>query len=192
VLRAAARVFHARGYAGTSVQDVADELGILKGSLYHYISSKEELLFRLLDGTHTEVNRILDEVCAVEGPPLERLREYVRRQVSFCLENLERVAVYHHDLERLGDERRRDIVSRRRAHEQFVAGLIASAQAAGEVPADEDPALLSRCVFGTMILTYDWFRPGRDDPRTVAEGCADFALRGVTGGETNAVAGQRA
>jgi len=192
VLSAAARVFHARGYAGTSVQDVADELGILKGSLYHYISSKEELLFRLLDGTHTEVNRILDEVLLVEAPPLERLREYVRRQVAFCLENLERVSVYHHDLERLGDERRREIVARRRAHEEFVAGLIASAQAAGEVGADEDPALLTRCVFGTMILTYNWFRVGRDDPETVADGCAEFALRGVTGGERNAVAGHRA
>src|SRR4051794_38523212 len=86
VLSAAARVFHAQGYAGTSVQDVADELGILKGSLYHYISSKEELLFRLLDGTHTDVSRILDEVAAADLPPLERLREYVCRQVAYSLD----------------------------------------------------------------------------------------------------------
>ena len=67
VLSAAARVFHARGYADASVQHVADELGILKGSLYHYISSKEELLYRLLDETHEEVSRILDEVAASDS-----------------------------------------------------------------------------------------------------------------------------
>ena len=97
-------------------------------------------------------------------------------------DNVERVAVYHHDLERLGDERRQDIVGRRRAHEDFVAGLIAEAQAEGDVDADENARVLTRLVFGTMILTYDWFRPGRDDPEQVADACAEFAIRGVTGG----------
>jgi TetR/AcrR family transcriptional regulator, cholesterol catabolism regulator len=183
VLSAAARVFHARGYADASVQHVADELGILKGSLYHYISSKEELLYRLLDGTHEDVSRILDEVTAEEGlAPLDRLRLYVRRQVAYNLENLERVAVYHHDLERLGDERREDIVFRRRAHEDFVTRLITDAQRDGEVDAGEDARVLTRLVFGTMILTYSWFRAGRDDPAEVADSCAEFAIRGVTGG----------
>ena len=182
VLSAAARVFHARGYADASVQHVADELGILKGSLYHYISSKEELLYRLLDETHEEVSRILDEVAAEDSPPLDRLRLYVRRQVAYNLENLERVAVYHHDLARLGDARRGDLVGRRREHEDFVTDLIAGAQADGDVAADEDPRVLTRLVFGTMILTYNWFRAGRDDPEQVADSCAEFAIRGVTGG----------
>ena len=182
VLSAAARVFHARGYADASVQHVADELGILKGSLYHYISSKEELLYRLLDETHEEVSRILDEVAASDSPPLDRLRLYVRRQVAYNLENLERVAVYHHGLARLGDERRLDLVGRRREHEDFVTELIAAAQADGDVAAGEDPRVLTRLVFGTMILTYNWFRAGRDDPEQVADSCAEFAIRGVTGG----------
>ena len=49
--------------------------------------------------------------------------------------------------------------------------------------ASADASVLSRCVFGTMIWTYNWYRPGRDDPDTVAAGCAEFALRGVTGGD---------
>src|SRR4051812_27611291 len=79
VLDAAAKVFHTRGYADASVQDIADELGILKGSLYHYIDSKEDLLFRLLDETHDDVQKNLDEVAALPDlTPLERLREYTR------------------------------------------------------------------------------------------------------------------
>jgi AcrR family transcriptional regulator len=63
----AARMFQERGYDATRLQDIADEVGLLKGSLYHYIDSKEDLLFRLLESVHVEVERILDEVAAVEG-----------------------------------------------------------------------------------------------------------------------------
>ena len=111
-LAAAGRVFHARGYADASIQHVADELGLLKGSLYHYIASKEELLYRLLEETHEGVSRILDEVKAQEGlAPLEHVRLYVRRQVAYSLAHPERIAIYHRDLERLCDERRAAMVS---------------------------------------------------------------------------------
>src|ERR1044072_692841 len=82
VLDAAARVFARRGYADASVQDVADELGILKGSLYHYIKMKEDLLFWLLEAVHADVEVILEDVSQAEGlGPLERIELYVRRQV---------------------------------------------------------------------------------------------------------------
>src|SRR5215210_3001342 len=115
VFDAAARVFYERGYSDASVQDVADELGILKGSLYHYIKTKEDLLFRLLEETHDDIYAVLQSVSAVEGlEPLERLELYVRRQVEYNMDNLLRVSVYYHDLERLSPERRQRIIGRRR------------------------------------------------------------------------------
>ena len=184
VLSAAARVFYARGYADASVQHVADELGILKGSLYHYISSKEELLYRLLDETHGEVSRILAEVEAEQGlAPLARLRLYVRppgRVTAWPTSSASRstTTTSSGSATSAGS----DIVFRRRAHEEFVTRLIAEAQRDGDVAPDEDARVLTRLVFGTMILTYSWFRAGRDDPDAVADSCAEFAIRGVTGG----------
>src|SRR4029079_10204677 len=88
VLDAAARVFYERGYSDASVQDVADELGILKGSLYHYIDTKEDLLFRLLQETHDEIYLILEEVAALEGlNPIDRLEIYIRKQVEYNIDN---------------------------------------------------------------------------------------------------------
>ena len=49
VIEAAIRVFHKKGYASASIQDVAAEVGVLKGSLYHYIDSKEDLLARIFE-----------------------------------------------------------------------------------------------------------------------------------------------
>src|SRR4051794_11110243 len=89
VLQTAAEVFARRGYAAATVQDVADELGMLKGSIYYYIKSKEELLFRVLDSVHDDVDALLRE--AIEIPdlnPLERLLEYVRNQCTYNLRNL--------------------------------------------------------------------------------------------------------
>jgi AcrR family transcriptional regulator len=182
VIEAAARVFFRRGYADASVQDVADELGILKGSLYHYIDSKEDLLFRLLQETHDDVDRILDEVVAVDGlAPLERLHLYVAEQVRFNLDNLAKVAVYYHDIESLSEKRRREIYSRRKVHERFVVDLVEQAQRNGDGNPGLDPVMLSRCIFATIIWTYRWYRPGKGPRQEVAEMCAAFALRGVVG-----------
>lgn len=182
VLDAAAKVFYERGYADASVQDVADELGILKGSLYHYIDTKEDLLFRLLEETHDDVDRILEEVAAVEGlEPIERLELYVRRQVEYNLDALARVSVYYHDVERLSDDRRKQIFARRHVHERFVEGLIKEAQEAGRADRSLNPRLITPSVFATIIWTYRWYRRGRYRKDEVADACAAFVLRGVVG-----------
>jgi AcrR family transcriptional regulator len=185
VLDAAARVFARRGYADASVQDVADELGILKGSLYHYIKMKEDLLFWLLEGVHRDVEQILEEVAAAEGlDPLERIALYVRRQVLYNLDHLERISIYYHDVDSLSEERLATIMSRRRTHERFILGLIKDAQAQGLADATADPRILSNCLFATIIWTYRWYKPnGRIGRQAIADHCARFVLRGVVGGE---------
>jgi AcrR family transcriptional regulator len=180
VLDAAARIFYERGYSDASVQDVADELGILKGSLYHYIKTKEDLLYRLLEETHDEIYRVLEEVAAIEGiGALARLELYVRRQIEYNIDNLTRVSVYYHDLDRLSADRRRRIIARRREHEDWVVGLVREAQATGGADPTVDAEVLSRCVFATIIWTYRWYRGGREDREAVARTCSRFAVQGL-------------
>jgi AcrR family transcriptional regulator len=182
VLDAAGRVFHERGYSDATVQHVANELGILKGSLYYYIKTKEDLLFRLLEQVHDEVDDLLAKVAAeTEGrPPLERLEEYVRRQALHSVRNLARLSVYYHDIDHLSPVRRRQILDRRAPHEAYVTGLIEEAQASGEANPDIDPRVLSNCLFATIIWTYRWFRPGGTaNARAAADACARYAVGGI-------------
>lgn len=183
VLDAAARVFAGRGYSNASVQDVADELGILKGSLYHYIRTKEDLLFWLLEAVHRDVEDILDDVAEAEGlDPVERIALYVRRQVLYNLDNLQRISIYYHDMELLSAERLEHILGHRRAHENFITGLIKEAQGQGLADASLDPRVLGNCLFATIIWTYRWYKPhGRVSRDKIADLCASFALRGVVG-----------
>jgi AcrR family transcriptional regulator len=184
VLDAATKVFHSRGYADASVQDIADELGILKGSLYHYIDSKEDLLFRLLEEAHDEVQAILDEIVAIEDlAPLDRLRLYITRQVEYTSRNLAKMAIYYHDVDQLSHARHKELLRKRRVHEHFVSGLIAEAQERGDVDPGVEPGLVTNYVFGSMIWVYRWYKPGgKVRSQQLAETCADFVMRGVVGG----------
>jgi AcrR family transcriptional regulator len=183
VLEVAARVFSEKGYADASVQDVADELGILKGSVYHYIDSKEDLLYRLLEEVHEDVERILEDVANRENlDSLERLSAYIREQVDYNARNVAKIAIYYNDAQHLGGERRLQIYRRRSAHERFVRKLIEEAQKSGQAEAARDAKALMNCVFGMMIWVYQWYRPGGAiKPDELSRICADFALHGVIG-----------
>ena len=93
----------------------------------------------------------------------------MRRQVEFNVDNLVKMSVYYHDVERLSDERRAEIHNRRREHERWVVDLISEAQKQGMADPNVDPKILSRCIFATIIWPYQWFRPGRDKRADVAE-----------------------
>jgi AcrR family transcriptional regulator len=181
VLDAATKVFYTKGYADASVQDIADELGILKGSLYHYIDSKEDLLFRLLDETHLEVQAILEDVEALEDvSALDRLREYCGRQVAYTTRNLAKMAIYYHDLDQLSEGRRKDLYRKRRVHERFVIELIKQAQEAGQVDPSIDPNLAVNYIFGSMIWVYRWYKPtGKFKADQVSSGLMDFVGRAL-------------
>jgi AcrR family transcriptional regulator len=185
VLAAAGEVFAARGYSRATVQDVADVLGILKGSLYHYIDSKEDLLYAVLGALHDHLDEILAEVAAHdELGPLERLELYVRRQVVYHVENLASVTAYYHDVDRLSATHRDAILARRRPHTDYVTALIRDGQTAGEIPWRRDPRILANCVFATIIWVYRWYQPsGALSGDELAQVCVDFALGGIMGDE---------
>jgi TetR/AcrR family transcriptional regulator, cholesterol catabolism regulator len=183
VLDAATKVFYREGYASATVQDVADELGILKGSLYHYIKTKEDLLFWLFEDVHDDVERILEDVKeSDDGEPLELLKLYVRRQVEYNLTHLPRVTVYYHDMEQLSGKRLEHVVERRRVHTTFVTDLIKQLQRSGRADASLDPKLLANCIFSMVIWTYRWYRPGGRLSRSrIAGQIADYAVGGLRG-----------
>ena len=182
MLDAAADIFYEKGYASATVQDVADALGMLKGSLYYYIDSKEDLLYRLLDEIHDGVDEVLSEVVAAEGlSAIQKLDMYVRHQVEYNVRNLEKISVYYHDLDQLTGARLKEIVGRRRTHEDQVVALIKQAQQDGDADGGLDAKLLSNCLFATIIWIYRWYRPGRGiSAETLSDTCAQFAINGLS------------
>jgi AcrR family transcriptional regulator len=182
VIQAAIDVFWQKGFPAASVQDVADKVGVLKGSLYHYIDSKEDLLFRIFDESHAQASAIVKEVAAIDAPPLERLRTYVERYLAWYLENIERVSLYFSEWRHLTGTRRTTVLKQRRLYEDFVRDLVREAQKAGEVPAALNLNYATFYILGGIQSVPVWYRrEGRDSPEQVAEAFAAMTVGTITG-----------
>jgi AcrR family transcriptional regulator len=181
ILDAAAEMFRRYGYADTSIQDVAEAVGILKGSLYYYIDSKEDLLYRVLLQVHEDSMEIMAEIAAMtDVSPLERIAAYVRRHVTYNATHTTKAAVYYHDFSLLSPERRSDIRRHRKLYEAFLDGLVRDAQESGEIDPAFDTRVLTYCMFGTMNWTFTWYRPGgRLSVNEVADMIAEFVIDGL-------------
>ncbi len=163
------------------MQDVADAVGILKGSLYYYINSKEDLLFRMLLEVHEDAKGIVTETAILDLPPLERLRTYVRRHVVYNARNLAKIAVYYHDFRLLTPTRKQAILEHRKFYEN-VRGLITEAQERGELDPRIDVSIASNAIFGMMNWIYTWYRlGGKVTPEYLGDLYAEIAVSGITG-----------
>lgn len=168
--RAAVRLFREHGYDGTSMQDLAEALGMHRGSLYHYIASKEDLLFEIVESAmarfHDEVRPILEG----EGPAPDRLRRAVGAHLRIAAEEPDELTLLQVELKALAPERRGQIVAERDAYEHAWRAFIREGMRDGAFHcADERTA-------GFMILAAcnwfsQWYRP------TGPLGVEEFASR---------------
>ncbi|MGQ0629486.1 MAG: TetR/AcrR family transcriptional regulator [Sporichthyaceae bacterium] len=177
VVDAAIRVFYSKGYAGSTIQDVADAVGVLKGSLYHYISSKEDLLFRILQESHVQARATMAEVAALEVTPLERLRIYLERIHHWYLTNVERVSVYLNQQHHLTGDNEAQMRASAREFEHYLRELLAEAKSDGALRPDLDLKLAAFFILGALNSLPNWFHPdGEYSPDHVASEFSAMAL----------------
>jgi AcrR family transcriptional regulator len=181
VLEVGAEVFARKGYSAATVQDVADALGILKGSLYYYIRTKEDLLFGVMVEVHEAADELHAKVAAAELSAFEQLLLYVRLQIEWNLRNLVKVSVYYNDMRQLSAERFADVRRRSQAHEAFVVDLLAQGQKAGDVVGTTEAALLANQVLAVVIWPHRWYRPrGGVSVDGLAGTCEEFVRSALT------------
>lgn len=163
VMDAATSVMSQRGYSATSVQEIADRVGVLKGSLYHYFSSKEELLFRVLSESHAQADKIRDEVVALGLSPIEELMEFLRRLSVWFMTNVDRANIYFTEARHLTGDRHKQTQRLGREFVQYLQDLITAAQKAGDIRSPLHPTLLTEYVLGALNNVRAWpSRSGKD------------------------------
>ena len=179
ILAAAARIFREKGYHGTSVRDIAESVGLLKGSLYHYIRSKEELLARLFEGALEDTIRELETISSREARPSERLRDMVSAYVRAVTDNIDAVSLYLREWRALPAPQLTRVRARRRAMRALFEDVIADGVRAHEFAA-ADAKIAALAILGMCNWLYEWYRPrGRLDADELATTIADQALRSV-------------
>jgi len=186
VVDAAIKVFFRKGYSAASIQDVADEVGVLKGSLYYYIDSKEDLLSRIFDESHQQATEIIEELSALDVTPLERVRLFVERYVTWYLKNFERTTLYFNEWRHLTGERRKRVVDQRLAYDQFVRDMVVAAQDRGEIAPEVSPKYASFLIHGATNSVSNWYRRGGGDPPEKIAAIYGAMLTGMLTGATGA------
>jgi AcrR family transcriptional regulator len=180
ILAAAARIFREKGYHGASVRDIAESVGLLKGSLYHYIRSKEELLARLFEGALEDTVRELERIAAADARPSERLGEMVKAYALAVTANLDSVGLYLREWRSLPGPELTRLRARRRAMRALFEDVIAEGVRAREL-ATSDPKIAALAILGMCNWIYEWYRPrGRLRPEQLASELAERAVRSVS------------
>ncbi len=180
ILTAAARIFREKGYHGTSIQDIAEAVGLLKGSLYHYIRSKEQLLARLFEGSLGDTIVELEAIAARDVSPTERLRDMVRVYVMSVTANLDAVGIYLREWRSLPAPELARVRARRRAMRRLFEDVITEGIRRKELSVS-DPKIAALAIIGMCNWTYEWYRPrGRLTPVALADELAERAVASVS------------
>ena len=158
--RIAARLFAEKGYQGTSLADLADELGVQKPSLYHHIDSKEDLLWEAAWEGARAFHAALDSV--PDGPAPARIRHALRAHLAVVAGQLDVATVFTREWRFLSDGRREEFARERRRYEERVRDLFRDGVEGSELRTDLDVATAALLFLSAANWAYTWLRPGAD------------------------------
>src|SRR6266545_2106645 len=133
LLSAATRLFRSRGFHATSMQDLAEALAMNRGSLYHYIDSKDDLLWIVLTRAFDLLEARVVPVLTSDADALERLRGAIHEHLRVAAEHADELSLTQIELRSLAPERRAGMIARRDAYEALWRTTIESAMAAGSL-----------------------------------------------------------
>jgi TetR/AcrR family transcriptional regulator, cholesterol catabolism regulator len=177
ILKIAVEVVWRRGFAGTKLSDIAEAAGIVKGSLYHYFDSKEEIYARLVNNVRSLFEGEADQLAT--GSAIERLEHFIRSRVAVILEHPLEIALLNRDLVRMkgaiGDW------AREGPKKNFAAirKIILQGQKEGVFRA-ADPDLVSSMILGVLAHVPNWYhREHPAQPDELTREVLEYALGGI-------------
>jgi TetR/AcrR family transcriptional regulator, cholesterol catabolism regulator len=179
ILTAAAEVFYEKGYEAATLQEIADRVGILKGSIYYYIKTKGDLLDSLLLEVHNEGLEMIRECAATEGSIFDKLAAMMRGHIDYMSRNQSKTSVYLHELKAIGPEHRDRLFRSHDVRDEFLA-LIKLGQENGLVAKNLDPKLTAQTMLGWINSLYQWYAPNRRmNTQVIADHFIFIMLRGI-------------
>ena len=178
VLDHAARIFCEKGYEGASMRDLSRASNMSLAGLYHYFSSKEELLYMIQKHAFRTIIETLRERLKESSNPEERVRIFIENHVEYFLANKEAMKVLTHEDETLKNGRGAEIRAIKREYYRICFDLLEELRKARGVEFSGRMAVLS--LFGMINWIYTWHNPRVDaNAKALAREMGDIFLHGV-------------
>jgi len=178
IMRGAAAAFRDRGYAATSVRDIARMTGMTPGNLYYYFRNKQEILCFCQDYSLDVLLRQARRIRRKRVGPEEKIRELIRTQMLCMLDELHGSAG-HIEFHAIPRARLRRIIAKRDEYEGVLRSVVREGVRQGRfAPCDEK--LVSLAILGAVNWSARWFRAdGGRSPEAIADSFVDYLVRGL-------------
>lgn len=177
ILEEAVSLFYAHGFTGTTLDDIAAELGVTKPFIYTHFKSKNELLAAVCLPTIERSVAAIENADNTEGTPTEKLRLAIAGFTRVIMERQPAIAIFFREEKNLAPEALAEIIQAQKRFDRLLSKLLTEGVAAGEF--DIPDVSLAALVIGGMISwSYTWYRPnGRLPVDELCDRMAAFALQ---------------
>ncbi len=177
IIDSAVRIFSDRGYSGTTMRDIAKDVGILPGSLYAHIESKEALLVEIvLTGTKS-FQSIQEMIAKSKESATDLMRIAIKEHINIVAENPEKCLIVFHQWRYLNTPNRALAVSMRRKYAESFSSIVKKGIASGEFSPELDKRIAVFAILGALNWTPEWFSTkGAEKADEISEKMVDFLL----------------
>ncbi len=175
----AVRIFKEKGYHAASVQDIADAVGLQKGSLYHYISSKEELLLKIFERSTGALTQQLQEILASDLSPTDKLQRAINAHLVALTTQLDLYTVYLSERRVLTGRIHSQVRTEAERTARLLEQIIQEGIDAGDFRAT-DSKMAAHAILGMCNWLYQWYSPtGRLTAEQIASIFSDLVIFGL-------------
>jgi TetR/AcrR family transcriptional regulator, cholesterol catabolism regulator len=181
ILLSAATLFARKGVAATTVREIADEVGILSGSLYHHFESKEAIVDEVISSYLEDLRSRYKRVLALDVDPRTRLHDLVVASLKVVEAHPHATEIYQNDVNYLSQiERFSYLKGSGKEVQNTWLEVINAGISQGVFRDDLDPKILYRLMRDSVWLSVRWFKPSRDYPiAKLAEDCTSLFIDGL-------------
>jgi TetR/AcrR family transcriptional regulator, cholesterol catabolism regulator len=180
ILEEASKLFHKKGFHGTSVEDLAAASGVSKATLYYHTKNKEQILYDIHERFMQEGFRLLSEIEAATASSTEKLTQFFVAQCRLTDKHQSDIAVVMAELDRLSPRRRRAMIDKREKYLAVLVRILSEGIDRGEFR-PIDPGLTALCVMGMVNWLHKWYRPsGPLGPDEIGRHMAAIVIGGLS------------
>jgi AcrR family transcriptional regulator len=173
LLTVATRLFAKKGFESTSVQEIVEAAGVTKGAMYHYFSSKDDLLYEVYARVLRMQTERLEKFAAAQEPVADRLYEAAADVVVTTIANLDDSMIFMRSMHQLSPDKQRTVRADRRRYHELFRTIVEEGQRSGEFRDDTPAELVVDYFFGSVHHLGWWYR--RSGPLTADQVARDFA-----------------
>jgi|ETNmetMinimDraft_22_1059887.scaffolds.fasta_scaffold00141_15 AcrR family transcriptional regulator len=179
VFRAAAELMAQKGFGGTSIGDIAQAVGMTKAGLYHHISSKQDMLYQILNYGMDLADTLVVEPTRDIADPEQRLREIVRRYARGLIESGTAFALIASERKCLEPLQGEEFERRIEGFRSYIMGTLEELNAKGRLY-PQNIRITTMHIIKTILGIADWRSPQFPaDADQIVEETVNFALRGA-------------